>query len=74
MDEVNFSDVMLMIVFGMIGWISPTIMEMKRNIRDLHKWHAPDDRGRQTWKWDIERLIQRMDELISTLEKKIPKV
>ena len=71
MDGVAFSDVVLTILIGIMGWACPTLFEMKRNIRDLHKWHAPDDTGRQTWKWDVDRLLSRIDNLIALLEKNL---
>jgi len=70
MEGVALSDVVLMALVGLVGWISPTIMEMKRNIRDLHKWHAPDDQGRQNWKVpDLAKLVTRIDSLIDILER-----
>jgi len=70
MESVGLADVVLMALVGLVGWLSPTIMEMKRNIRDLHKWHAPDDQGRQNWKVpDLAKLVTRIDNLISILER-----
>lgn len=70
MDGVTFSDVVLVVLMGMMGWAFPTLLEMKRNVRDLHKWHSPDDKGRQTWK-DMGPLLDRMDRVVDLFEESL---
>ena len=68
MEGVEINDLLLPILIGLCTFLVVAVMEIKRNVRDLHKWHAPDDQGRQTWKWDIEKLIARIDALIQSIE------
>ena len=74
MDDMTCSDVLLTVLVGLVigitAYLGPTIMEIKRNIRDLWRWHSPNDDGVQTWKVpDLAPLIARLDTLIALMER-----
>lgn len=70
MEGIDLSDVILPILIALMTYTSIALMEIRRNVRDLHKWHAPDDRGRQNWKVpDLAGLIARIDTLITIMER-----
>ena len=60
--------ILLSIVIGLSGWIVARINSMSRECHDLHRWHAPNDQGQQTWK-DKGPLLARLDTLIELLKE-----
>jgi len=45
--------------------------KMASQMSDLHRWHAPNDQGRQAWKWDLEKPIEDLARAIADLSGKI---
>jgi hypothetical protein len=41
--------------------------DMHRWLYELHRWHAPDPAGRQTWK-DMSPLIGKLEQMIEILK------
>ena len=68
---VNFYvPIILAIVLGLCGWILAKVNTIDRRTEDLHKWHAPDDAGQQTWKnADVAMLCSKVDDLTDEIKE-----
>jgi hypothetical protein len=48
---------------------------MKSEIKDLHRWHQPDDSGRQPWRNpDVVETLQNLDRSIVSLNRAVERI
>lgn len=45
--------------------------KMGSQMSDLHRWHAPNEQGKQPWKFDLEEPLQELARAINGLSHKI---
>ena len=45
--------------------------KMASQMSDLHRWYAPNDAGKQAWKWDLEKPIEDLARAIAELSARI---
>lgn len=45
--------------------------KMASQMSDLHRWHAPNDQGKQPWKFDLEGPLDELSKAINGLSHKI---
>jgi hypothetical protein len=64
--------VLLATILPLLGWVLARVNAIDSRCKDLHAWHAPDQRGRQTWK-DIGPILERLDRLITLISAHIEK-
>ncbi len=66
------SDVLLGIALLGLGWIICQVNLIATKTKDIHRWHAPNAEGVQSWKGDaasMARLISSMESLNQLLRE-----
>jgi hypothetical protein len=57
---MQWESIVLTILAGLASYTLAALVDMRQQIRDLHRWHAPDDKGRQSWR-DPGPVLDRLD-------------
>lgn len=42
--------VILAVILAWLTWLTKSLGAISRESHDLHRWHSPDELGRQNWK------------------------